>query len=69
MNKIEEKLKALLGERETIINEMTEIKNAYDVRQQRLVEIVGSIKTLQELMKDDEDKSIDEKEDVNTTEK
>lgn len=69
MNKIEEKLKALLGERETIINEMTEIKNAYDVRQQRLVEIVGSIKTLQELMKDDEDKSVDEKEDVNTTEK
>ena len=52
MNKIEEKLKALLGERETIIQEMEELKIAFDTRQQRLVEITGSIKTINELLEE-----------------
>lgn len=55
MNKIEEKIKALLSERETLIAEMTEIKKAFDARQQRLVEIAGSIGTLQELISEEND--------------
>lgn len=65
MNKYEEKIKTLLSERETIISEMTEIRNAFDIRQQRLIEIAGSIKTLQELSQDEEIKGDAEK---NTTE-
>ena len=47
---IEEKLKSILEERETIITEMEEIQKAYNIRQQRLIEISGSIKTLNELL-------------------
>ena len=65
MNKFEEKLKALLGERETIAQEMGELKQAFDIRQQRMMEIAGSIRTLQELMSDEENES----EDVDTTTK
>ena len=65
MNKFEEKLKALLEERETIIQEMTEIKQAFDIRQQRVIEIAGSIKTLQELLSDEES----EGKDIDTTTK
>lgn len=61
--KLEEKLKSLLEERETIISEMNEIQNAYNIRQQRLIEIIGSIKTLQELIDEEPNK-----EDNNTTE-
>ena len=61
--KLEEKLKSLLEERETIISEMNEIQNAYNIRQQRLIEIIGSIKTLQELIDEEPNK-----EDINTTE-
>lgn len=50
MNKVEEKMKSLLSERETIIAEMNELKRAYDIRQQRLIEITGSINTLQEIV-------------------
>lgn len=64
MNKFEEKLKTLLGERETIISEMTEIQKAFDIRQERLIEIAGSIKTLQELINDENNEEIDEE---NTT--
>ena len=53
MSKFEEKMKSLLSERETIINEIAEIRNAFDIRQQRMIEIAGSIKTLQELMQDE----------------
>ena len=55
MSKFEEKLKTLLSERETIITELSEISKAYEVRQQRLIEIAGSIKTLQELMNEEND--------------
>lgn len=53
MSNIETKIKQLLEERETIINEMAEIKKAYEIRQQRIIEIAGSVKTLQELIADD----------------
>ena len=66
MSKMEEKLKALFGERETIINEMSELKHAYDIRQQKLFEIGGSIKTLQELLNEDLGEINNEE---NTTEK
>ena len=70
MNKLEEKLKTLLEERETIIAEMAEIKQAYDIRQQRIIEIAGSIKTLQELINDNQNENTNEmNEDVSTTEK
>ena len=68
MNKIEEKIKALLSERETLIDEMTEIKKAFDARQQRLIEIAGSINTLQELLNEEKDDSKEEKGE-NTTKK
>ncbi len=69
MNKVEEKLKALLEERETIISEMSEIKKAFDIRQQRLIEIAGSMKTLQELMSDENEENGENEENVDTTEK
>lgn len=70
MNKVEKKLKTLLEERETLIAEMSEIKNAFDIRQQRLIEIAGSIKTLQELINDDKKEDVDNTaEDNNTTTK
>lgn len=50
MKQIEEKIKELLTERENLLNEMTDIQNALNVRQQRVIEIVGSIKTLEELL-------------------
>lgn len=53
MNKLEEKMKQLLSERETIMSEMSEIKKAFDLRQDRLIEIIGSIKTLEELLNDE----------------
>ena len=65
MNKIDEKLKIILEERETILAEMNEIKKAYDIRQQRLIEITGSIKILQELITDEQE---EENKDINTTE-
>ena len=68
MNKIEEKIKALLSERETLIDELTGIKNAFDVRQQRLIEIAGSINTLQELLNEEKDDSNKENNE-NTTKK
>lgn len=67
MSKYEDKLKSLLGERETIISEMNEIRKAFDVRQQRLIEIAGSIQTLQELLSEEEEESKENNEE-NTTE-
>lgn len=67
MNKIEEKIKTLLSERETIVNEMTELKKAFDIRQQRLIEIAGSINTLQELLSENETDSKEENSEDNTT--
>ena len=67
MNKFEEKLKALLGERETIISELNEIQTAFEVRQQRLIEISGSIKTIQELL--DEENNEKENNNNDTTNK
>lgn len=49
---IETKLQTLNEERETIVLEMDEIQKAYNMRQQRLIEIIGSIKTLEELLND-----------------
>lgn len=63
MKTIEEKIKALLEERENVVNEMNEIQKAYNIRQQRVIEINGGIKTLQELINDNKEESTE-----NTTE-
>lgn len=55
---IDEKLKNLLAERETIITEMEELQKAFAVRQQRIIEIAGSIKVIQELINEDSDEDI-----------
>ena len=56
MKSIDEKLKNLLAERETIINEMEELQKAFAARQQRIIEIAGSIKLIQELINEENDK-------------
>ena len=56
MKSIDEKLKNLLAERETIINEMKELQKAFAARQQRIIEIAGSIKIIQELINEENDK-------------
>ena len=53
MAKFEEKIRALVEERETISNELGELQKAYDVRQKRLIEIAGSLHTLNELIEED----------------
>ncbi len=55
---IDEKLKNLLAERETIITEMEELQKAFAARQQRIIEIAGSIKVIQELINEDNDENI-----------
>ena len=55
MKSIDEKLKNLLAERETIINEMEELQKAFAARQQRIIEIAGSIKIIQELINEEND--------------
>lgn len=52
---IDEKLKNLLAERETIIAEMEELQKAFAARQQRIIEIAGSIKVIQELISEEND--------------
>lgn len=52
---IDEKLKNLLAERETIIAEMEELQKAFAARQQRIIEIAGSIKVIQELINEEND--------------
>ena len=56
MKSIDEKLKNLLAVRETIINEMEELQKAFAARQQRIIEIAGSIKIIQELINEENDK-------------
>ena len=56
MKSIDEKLKNLLAERETIINEIEELQKAFAARQQRIIEIAGSIKIIQELINEENDK-------------
>ena len=56
MKSIDEKLKNLLAERETVINEMEELQKAFAARQQRIIEIAGSIKIIQELINEENDK-------------
>ena len=53
MANIEKKLKNLLEERETILAEMDELQKAFTSRQQRIIEIAGSIKTIQEILSED----------------
>lgn len=55
---IDEKLKNLLAERETLITEMEELQKAFAARQQRIIEIAGSIKVIQELINEDSDEDI-----------
>lgn len=55
---IDEKLKNLLAERETIITEMEELQKAFAARQQRIIEIAGSIKVIQELINEDSNEDI-----------
>ena len=47
---IEEKIKSLLEERETISYELNELQQAITLRRDKIIEINGSIKTLQELL-------------------
>lgn len=51
---IEKKLKELLEERETILNEMQELQKAFASRQERIIEIAGSIKIIQEMLTNNE---------------
>lgn len=53
MAKFEEKIRTLVEERETIINELGELQKAYEIRQKRLIEISGSLHTLNELIEED----------------
>lgn len=55
MKSIDEKLKDLLSERETIIAEMEELQKAFAARQQRIIEIAGAVKMIQELLTEDQD--------------
>lgn len=66
MTKFEEKIKTLVEERETIINELSELQQAYNVRQKRLLEIAGSLHTLNELLEEYNKESND---DESSTEK
>lgn len=59
---LEAKLKQLLEERENLLVEMDEIQKAYNLRQQRLIELVGAIKTVQELMQPEENDKTTQKE-------
>lgn len=61
MKQIEEKLKNILEERETIISELEQLQNVFNMKQQRLIELSGSIKTLQELLDVENNTSNDEK--------
>lgn len=61
MKSIDEKLKNLLAERETIITEMEELQKAFAARQQRIIEIAGSVKVIQELI-NEENENEDKKE-------
>ena len=47
---IEEKIKSLLEERETISYELNELQQSITLRRDKIIEINGSIKTLQELL-------------------
>ena len=60
MTRLEEKLRTLLEERETLISEMSEIQKSFDIRQQRLIEIAGGIKTIQELINDEQSTNNDD---------
>lgn len=65
---LKEKINKLIAERDAILYEINEIQKAYDNRQRRLIEINGSIKTLDELLKEDiqeNDSPIEEQEDIN----
>lgn len=65
---LKEKINKLIAERDAILYEINEIQKAYDNRQRRLIEIDGSIKTLDELLKEDlqeNDSPIEEQEDIN----
>lgn len=64
---VEDKLKQLLEERENLLVEVDEIQKAYNIRQQRLIELVGAIKILQELIQSND--SIKESELETPTEK
>ena len=55
MKSIDEKLKNLLAERETLIAEMEELQKTFAARQQRIIEIAGSIKVIQELINEEAD--------------
>ena len=50
MKNYEERLNKLVEERNMIANEMEELQNAYNIRQQKIIEISGDIKILQELI-------------------
>ena len=60
MTRLEEKLRTLFEERETLISEMSEIQKSFDIRQQRLIEIAGGIKTIQELINDEQSTNNDD---------
>lgn len=56
MNNLENKLKAILEERETLIAEVNELHKALSQREERLIQISGSIITLQELLNEENNK-------------
>lgn len=60
--KIEDKIKTLINEKETIIAEMNELQKAFMLRQERILEINGSLKTLQELLDEETKEKTEETE-------
>lgn len=56
MNNLENKLKSILEERETLIAEVNELHKALSQREERLIQISGSIITLQELLNEENNK-------------
>lgn len=53
MSNLENKLKAILEERETLLMEINELHKALSQREERIIQISGSINTLQELINEE----------------
>lgn len=65
MNNLENKLKSILEERETLVAEVNELHKALSQREERLIQISGSIITLQELINEENNKEEKDKNEKN----
>ena len=60
VNSIQTRIEQLVKEKNVIINEINEITQALNVRQQRIVEINGALKSLQSIIESVTNNDIDE---------